>query len=114
MRPNRRDDVGHGGADRRVVPYVRLEGGALRPEGAALGGEPGQVLARPERVARVGERAGHVERRDPGSLRGQRQRRRAALPVRRAGDEGDLAREPCHHRTSALGDVSPRARNGSR
>ena len=91
IRPKRLDRGVHGGRDGRVVPHVGREGEAEGPERAALLGQAGEVGGRAEGVARVGERPGHVECRDPRAFASQRHGDGAALAMRGAGDERNLA-----------------------
>ncbi len=105
IRPKRLDRGVHGGRDGRVVPHVGREGEAQGPEAPALLGQAGEIGARAECVAGVGQRPGDVERRDPRAFPGQRHGHGAALAMRGAGDERDLAGEAGHQRAPQDGGL---------
>ena len=79
--------------DRRVVPNITLKSDALRGRLGAFALKAAEVVLGAEHVPGILELPGDVKGRDARARFRQRQRRRPALPMRRAGNEGDLAVE---------------------
>src|SRR4029079_18306046 len=96
--------LGDGGGDRGIVAHVGRERRSLDAERAHLRFERAQLVARAHAVAGVGERLRDVERGDVRASPRERERRGAALAVRGARDERDLALQlaVAHARPSAL------------